>query len=367
MPSMNRARQVFVATFLVALATTDLGAQAPPPQSKSSIIERIIVKVNGEILTQSEIERMQIDALQDQNRRQINPRDLATDAKLMAALADVTPRLLVDEVDNLLLVQHGRELNIKFTEENFKLAIENVKKQNKIENDKQFAQALADAGMTMDSLRQNFERTWIIQQVERREIMKNVTLTEEEARQYYKANPDQFMKPPTVTVREILVAVPTETVGGQQTVNVAKDDEAKQKMTSLRERALKGEDFAKLVEESSEAGTKANGGLIGPILTEELNPAIAGVLEKLKPGEVSDVIRTSRGYQIFKMETRTAAEVEAFDKVRSQLAQRIYESRLGKERIKFLDRLRVQAVMEWKDDAYRKMYEQGAAQRAKSG
>ena len=362
---MTRVRPTSIAVLLVALAAASPSAQAP--QSKSSIIERIIVKVNGEILTQTEIERLQIDALQDQNKRQVTPRDLSSDPKLLAALAEITPRILVEEVDGLLLLQHGRELGVKFTDQNFKDAVENIKKQNKIESDKQLAEALQQAGLTLEQLRQNLERSWIVQQVERREIMKNVTLTEEEARQYYKAHPDQFMKAPTVTIREILVAVPTETVGGQATVNVAKDDEAKAKINQLRERALKGEDFAKLVAEASDAGTKANGGVIGPILIAELNPTVGAALEKLKPGEISEPIRTPRGYQIFKLETRTAAEVEAFDKVRDLLAQRIYESRLGVEREKFLQKLRTAAVIEWKDDAYRKFYEQGTAQRAKTG
>ena len=216
----------------------------------------------------------------------------------------------------------------------------------------------------MELLRQRFEKTWILQNVNR-DIMKNLTLTEEEARQYYKAHPDQFMKPPTVTVREILLGVPTDMVAGQASVNVAKDDAAKARIEELRARALRGEDFAKLVAEASEAGTKANGGMLGPILIEELNPAIAAALEKLKPGDVSEPIRTARGYQIFKLETKTAAEVEAFDKVRTALANRIYESRLGAEREKYLQKLRTQAVIEWKDDLYKKMFEQGQAERAK--
>lgn len=219
----------------------------------------------------------------------------------------------------------------------------------------------------MDQLRQNFERTWIRRQVEQREIMRNMTLTEEEARQYYKAHPEQFMKPPTVTLREIAVLVPVETVAGQQTVNVARDEAAKEKLEGIRARALKGEDFTALVAEASEAGTKANGGIVGPVVTDDLAPAVAAALEKMKPGEVTPVLRLGNAYRIFKLETRTTAELEAFDKLRSQIAQRIYESRLDSETRKFLEKLHTQALIEWKDDGYKKMFEQGRAQRAKTG
>ena len=321
--------------------------------------------MNGEILTQTEIEQLQIEALRQQNR-QVTEKDLATDAGLRTALAAITPGLLAEAVDELLLMQHGRELDIKFTDEQFKDSLDRIKQENKID-DKQLLAALQQEGLTLDELRQNFERTYMVQMVERREIMRNMTLTEEETRQYYQAHPEEFMKPPAVTLREILVAVPVETVGGQASVNVAADEAAKEKIAAVRERALKGEDFLALINEVSQSGTKANGGLVGPVLVADLRPALGAMLEKLKPGEITEPIRSRNGYQIYKLETRTAAEPEVFEKVRNQIGQRIYESRLGTERKKFLDKLRVQALIEWKDENYKKLYEQGMAERAKTG
>ncbi len=370
---MNRVRPLLIVAGWITVLAAVTGAQsapqtpAQPVQAKSSIVEKVIVKVNGEILTQSELERMQIDTLQrEQNAKVTKPRELSTDAGLTKALAEITPRLLVETIDELLLVQFGKEQGIKFSDDNFKQALDNVKKENKLD-DKQFVIALKEANLTMEQLRQNFEKSYIRTQVERREIMKNLQLTEEEARQYYKAHPDQFMKPPTVTLREILVTVPTDTVGGQPTINVAKDEAARDKIAAIRDRAVKGEDFVTLVTEASEAGTKANGGIVGPILVEELAPAVGAAVEKLKPGEITEPLRLGNGYRIFKLEARTAAEIEAFDKVRTQIAQGIYDSRLGSETEKFLSKLRTQAVIEWKDDAYKRMFEQGQAKRAKSG
>ena len=368
---MNRVRPLLIVAGWITVMAAGAGAQSAPPTppapAKSSIIEKVIVKVNGEILTQSELERLQIDTLQrEQNAKVTKPRELSTDAGLTKALSEITPRLLVEVIDELLLVQFGKEQGIKFSDDNFKQALDNVKKENKLD-DKQFVIALKEANLTLEQLRQNFEKSYIRTQVERREIMKNLQLTEEEARQYYKAHPDQFMKPPTVTLREILVTVPTDMVGGQPTINVAKDEAARDRITAIRARALKGEDFATLVAEASEAGTKANGGIVGPILVEELAPAVGAAVEKLKPGEITEPLRLGNGYRIFKLETRTSAEIEAFDKVRSQIAQGIYDSRLGSETEKFLSKLRTQAVIEWKDDAYKRMFEQGQAKRAKSG
>ncbi len=363
---MYRVRPLHIVGIFAFVTATVAGVAAqgvPSVQSKSGIIEKIIVKVNGEILTQSELESEQIKSLQEQqNAKVVDAKQLSTDAGLAKALQEITPQLLVDAVDDLLIVQYGRELGVKFTEDRFKQALDNVKKENKLD-DAQFKKALEQEGITLEELREQFERQWLVQAVES-EVMRGMSLTDEEARQYYKAHPDEFMKPPTVTLREILVTVPTETVGGQQGFNAAKDEEAKEKIIAIRARAMKGEDFATLVAEASEAGTKANGGVVGPMLAEDLAPAVSAAVTKLKPGEITDPLRLGNGYRIFKLETRTLAEVEAFDKVRNQISQRIYDSRLGTETEKFLAKLRAQALIEWKDDTYKKMFEQVRAQKA---
>jgi parvulin-like peptidyl-prolyl isomerase len=349
----------------VAVSADPLAAQQSAAQ-QSKIIQKIIVKVNGEVFTQTELVFRQIQAIREQKPEVRNAQDLATDPGVLAALAQVTPTLLLEAVDELMLVQHGRELGVKFPEEAFTKAIEDLKKANDIKDDQTLAEALKQEGMTLADLRVNIERASIIRSVEQYELMRNMTLTEEEARQYYKAHQDQFMKPASVTLREIFIAVPTETVGGQATVNVAADEAAKARITGIRERAIKGEDFVALVAEVSESGTKANGGLIGPIAATDLNPVLSQLLDKMKTGDVSEPLRSKTGYQLLKLDSRSSAEVEPFERSREQIQQRILESRLDVEKAKFLARLRLQAVIEWKDEGYRKLYEAALAARAKT-
>lgn len=329
---------------------------AAPAQGKSTVIERVIVRVNGEILTQSELTQRQIDVLRD------SPTKPTSDAELQAELDKLTPSVLVESVDDLLLVQRGREMGAKYTDEEFKQSIEEIKKQNKFD-DAQLKAALQQEGLTMEQLRQQFERLALKRTVQQREIGPSLTITLEEQRQYYQKHPDQFMSPATVTLRELFVAIPTSTVLGKDAVNPADEAAALAKIQGLRTRAIGGEDFAKLVTDNSDAASKATGGMIGPVNIADVNPVLKDAIDKLQPGGVTEPMKGAKGYQIFKLETRSAQQLRPFDLVRDQISSAIRTERIEPETQKMLARLRTQAVIEWKDEKYREIYEKRTSQK----
>jgi peptidyl-prolyl cis-trans isomerase SurA len=353
----------FVAAFLLVAAQPSAQGQAPatPPQPTGMILEQVLVKVNGEIFTKTELEAKQITALREQNRQINNPADLKNDESLKALLLEVTPTVLVDAIDELLIIQRGKELGLAPTAEQLKDAADRIKKQNNITSDAQFRAALVQEGMTYEEFEKNLEKQYIVARVQQQEIMPRVQLTEEESKEYYRTHTHEFDKPATITIRDIFISVPTTTQGGQAVVNVAASDETEKKINDLRARAVKGEDFAKLVAEASESPSKANGGLIGPINVSELAPQVRDIIDKLKPGEVSQPIRTPNGFQLLKLETRLDAAPEPFEAVRDQIADKVGSSRLDGEQKKYIEKLRAQAIIEWKNDDLKKMYEQKMA------
>src|SRR6266540_434111 len=235
---------------------------------RAEIIEQILVKVNGEIFTKSDLEQRQVSALR-QKGQQIDLKSDPSNQQLRKALDDITPQIMVDAVDEMLLVQRGKELGYKLSDEQFKGVLDNIKKENKLENEEQFQAALKAEGITMADLRRNLERSMLVQRVQQNEVMGKIGVSEEEARKYYDAHLNEFTTPQSATLREILVAVPTDNNKG---VNVAADEAAKAKADDIRERVTKGgESFEKLAAEVSDAPSKANAGLIGPISLNDLS------------------------------------------------------------------------------------------------
>jgi peptidyl-prolyl cis-trans isomerase SurA len=341
-------------------ATAPSGAPAtaspnPSGARHSMILERVLVRVNGDILTQSELVQRQTDELRNRN---VDPRNM-TDATVLKMLNEVTPNVLFDTISDMLLVQRGRELGLKFTDEAFKDGLENIKKDNKLD-DAALRQVMAQQGLTMDDLRTNFEREYMKRQVINEEVYRRMHVTEEELRQYYAAHRDQFTTPENITLRELFVMAPT---AAGADVTAADNAAAKTKIDAIRARAVAGEDFEALVTSSSDAANKGAGGRVGPLNLSDINPIVKDAVAGLKIGDISQPIEMPRGgYEIFKVEARETPVVQPFEKVKPEIEQKIRESRLDGELNKLLTRLREQAVIEWKDNSYRQLYEKRVAE-----
>jgi peptidyl-prolyl cis-trans isomerase SurA len=332
--------------------------------TQGEILEQVLVKVNGDIITKTELENRQIEALRQRMGKQIDPAALQNDAELRKALLEITPGLLVNAIDELIVVQIGREKGYRLQDEQFKGWLTEMRKSNNLEDDKKFEAALQQEGMSLDDLRKQVERNFLLSRVQQDEVGSKLTITEEEARQYYLSNKGAFVEPATVTLREIMIEVPGATQAGEPGVNVGAMDEAEKEARAVRARILAGEDFGKVAAEVSDGASKANGGLIGPFNMNDVSDALRTLLQGMKPGDVTEPLRTAKGFQILKLETLKESTVQPFDSVRDLVADKVYEARQQSEMRKFLARIRSQALIEWKNQDLKKLYEQHVASAA---
>jgi peptidyl-prolyl cis-trans isomerase SurA len=342
-------------TLRIALGVALLGLVAP---LRAQVIEQVLVKVNGDIITKTELEARQIQAIRDRMKQDIDPASLKNDEQLKKLIAEVTPRILLESIDELLTMQLAKERGYRLRDEQFKEWLTNLRKEQNLEDDQKFQGALKQEGMTIDDLRKQVERQFMMNRITQDEIGSKLTITEEEARQYYKTHPAEFTEQPNVTLREIFIETPVTSQQGQAGINVAQDDAARERATAIRARILAGEDFSKVAAEVSNAASKSNGGLIGPINVSELSEPLQKLLKTMKPGQVTQPIRVAKGYQILKLETLKEAALQPFDEVRDLVAEKVHAERQRQEVRKFLTRIRGQAIIEWKNQELRKAYEQ---------
>src|SRR3954463_5424113 len=158
----------------------------------AEVIEQVLVRINGDILTKTEFEQRQIAALRQRPEFASATPD---NPELKKAIADITPQIVLDAVDELLLIQRGRELGYTMGDEQFNSILANIKKSNNLEDETRFQAALKSEGMTMADLRKNLEKQMLVSRVQQTEVAAKVTITEDEARAYYEAHKQELSPP----------------------------------------------------------------------------------------------------------------------------------------------------------------------------
>src|SRR6186997_2958541 len=178
---------------LVAVSVAAVVATIP---LRAEIVEQVVVKVNGEIITKTEFEARQVAELR--NRPEL-AKSSAGNAEFVRAVAQITPDLILNAVDELLLVQRGRESGYALGDQQFAQILENIKTSNNLQDETKFQEALKQEGLTMADLRRNLERQMLVSQVQRAEILDKISVTDEEARAFYDAHRQEFTSPSEVT------------------------------------------------------------------------------------------------------------------------------------------------------------------------
>jgi hypothetical protein len=118
--------------------------------------------------------------IRQRNRTNVSTDDLRNDAELKKLLDEITPQLVVDAVDELLVMQRGKELGYRMGDEQFSQILTNIRKENKLEDDAAFEAALKQEGLTLPELRKSLERNMIMSRVQQVEVFGRIAITEDE-------------------------------------------------------------------------------------------------------------------------------------------------------------------------------------------
>ncbi len=136
---------------------------------------------------------------------------------------------------------------------------------------------------------------------------------EQELRERYQAEKDRFTRPERRRVRHILIALDA---GADETGETA----AKANIAEIRTRIADGEDFAAVAEElSQDPGSAGQGGNLGLIERESLDPAFAQVAFTLPVGRLSEPVRSRFGYHLIEVTAIDPEQTKPFEAVRNEL------------------------------------------------
>jgi parvulin-like peptidyl-prolyl isomerase len=164
----------------------------------------------------------------------------------------------------------------------------------------------------MQTLVENNTPSWIIQA----EVTDTISVSDAEIATYFEAHRAELGEVPRVTFREIVL------------LNEGKDKaQVAERARTVVADARSGVDFAELVSAISESPSKEGGGLVGPLAQADLAPWLGGPAFALGEGEVSDPIETPYGWQIIRVEERSAGAEPDIESLRGEIENRLRQEK----------------------------------------
>lgn len=316
--------------------------------SADTVVEEIIVRINDKIVTRSQLERSR-QQLRNEVQQQF-PQNADKE------LTEREQHIVRDLIDQELLLQRGAHLGITADAEVIK-RLDEMRKQMKLESMEALQQAAEQQGVDWEEYKQGLRENIITQMVISREVGSRVQITKEETQKYYEENQERLQQPEQVRLSEILVSTtPPEGQPQQQEAqeaqptDPAKLAEAEAKARELLEQIRKGATFEEVAKQHSQGASAAEGGDIGyfrrGMLAKELEDL---TFDKLKVGEVSDVIRTRQGYILLKVSAHQQPGVPPLKDIEPRIQEAIYMEKLRPSLRTYLTKLREDAYIDIKD------------------
>lgn len=145
--------------------------------------------------------------------------------------------------------------------------------------------------------------------------LKDVTVSDEEAKKFYDEHPDQFTQPERVHVRHVLIS--DDVTSADAIAKIQADLKA-------------GVSFDEVAKSRSLCPSAAQGGDLGEVSKGQMVPEFEAAAFALKnPGDLSEPVKTQFGWHIIRLESRTPSSVEPFDTVKPQLVQYLTNEKKG--------------------------------------
>ena len=273
-----------------------------PLSIHARVLDKVAAKVNSEIITLSVIEE----------RAEILRQ------KYVGAPISISEQALLKEAMNMVIeerlqIQEGKKFGFVIDEDAVDAAMEEVIKKNDLA-DGQLQEMLKREGRTLKSYKNHIRDQIMVSKITRFEIGNRVKVSEKSIIKYYKENQKEFWQEGKVKARHILFIAER---GSSEKIRREKLQQAKKILLKLR----KGNDFAKLAMKYSEDISASNGGDVGFVGRGKMVPEFEEAVFNLKPGQVSDIVKTEYGYHIIKVEEVLLGKTLTLKDVKNRIHQ----------------------------------------------
>ncbi|MFN7544164.1 MAG: peptidylprolyl isomerase [Acidobacteriota bacterium] len=328
---MSRIKALVVMRILASILAVGCAVFA----AEVTVVEQIVAKVNGDIITTTDLQRARRQILEELKARK------TPQPEIDQALGTAEKNILRDKIDSLLLANKGKELNISVDTEVSKY-IADLMVRTKMANQEDLGRMITEqTGQGFEDWKAEMKTNMITQRVVRQEVQSKINIKKEEVAKYYEEHKGEFIREEEIYLREILLSSegksPAEVAGLEKK---AKDVVA---------RARKNERFSNLVREFSDSQTRNEEGDIGWMKKGMMNKQIEALLFTGKKGFVTEPIKLPNGWLILRVEDVHTAGQAAREQVDTEIMEKLFLPTFQPQMREYLTKLRMDAFLEIKD------------------
>jgi len=302
-----------------------------------AVVEEIVAKCNGDIVTRGDLDRSRRELIES-----LRANGVVGD-ELEKQLAEREKNLLRDKIDQLILAQKGKDLNINVDSDVSK-QMAAIQSDSKIADPEKFQAYIKEqSGMPFEDFKLEMKNRLLTQRVIREEVTDKMSVKHEELEKYYNEHKTDFVREEQIALQEILISSE-----GKDPAGVAA---AEKKAKDLVGRARKGERFAEMARDNSDSLTaKSMGEFPAPFKKGMLSANLEDAVWNQPKGYITDPIKTSNGFLILRVEDHQKAGQAELSEVESRINEILLAPKLEAAVREYLTKLRKDAFLEIKAD-----------------
>ena len=294
--------------------------------NESEVVDRIVAIVNDDIIVLSELNE-KLKPYTDRIAKMGYPPE-----KEKKMIYKVRDDIINTMVDQKLTDQEVKKFGIIIDDAEVQNTIERVKQKNALTEEEMQAD-LVRQGLTLESLKKNIRDQMLRARLVNVAVRSKIVITREDARAYFDSHPEEFRGEKKVHLWNIMTTTP----------EFAFDAEIKAvraQMEKILARLASGETFQAIARELAVQKGPLVANDIGMFRFGVLSPELQDAVGDLQAGEHTGILDTDNGFQIFYVYKIEAGAGKEFDKVVSEIQQKIFNERVDKRFEEWLSELR---------------------------
>ena len=230
-------------------------------------------------------------------------------------------RALTEVIDEELIIQAAQKITVTELDKRVDAKLRKMKRKYKTKE--QFEDHLKRKNLTLEELKANLAQQAHIDEYLKKQGITNPEIPEEQIREFYDSNPENYQRKETIQVSHILIKT-DENAGPEE------KEKAYLKAEEIRKEIIAGKDFAEMAKEHSQCNSASGGGSLRYIERGYMPKEFDEIAFTIEKDTVSEIVATKFGYHIILVTDKKSAGLAPYEEVRSLIRKYLQQDETKK-------------------------------------